>query len=85
MPVTRTRPAAPKPEVALPPLVAKAKLAYEEELKTVNGLRQILMTTLEQYQRSVFTLMKARSRYVRLSKKAGLEVPGTPWWEKDKV
>jgi hypothetical protein len=82
MPVTRARPTASQP-VALPSLVASAKTTYEAELATVNGLRNQLMSTLEQYQRACFQLMKARARYVRLSRKEGLEVPGTPWWERE--
>jgi len=74
-----------RPEVPLPPLVAKAKLAYDAELSELNDLRNTLNRTMEAYQRGAFKVMRARARYVRLAKKYEVEAPGTPWWEKEVV
>jgi hypothetical protein len=62
--------------------VDTAKVDYEEQLGSVNKLRGDMMDMLSRYQSAVFLLVKKRAHYVRLAKKAGIDVPKPTWWEK---
>ena len=66
----------------VPIMVDKAKTDYEEKLSEVNLLRSQMMDHLARFQGATFQMVKARARYVRLARKAGLDVPIPTWWEK---